>query len=109
MLKVEIKMNEDKIVKEKVYDLDNVYETLDTAFAQFNLPKISKGIYTNGNSKYDYAHLWSVIWDLTEEKWFMDNVSDFIWYNSDIGENEADFSVEDILEYCQSHKIGTCV
>lgn len=109
MLKVEIEMNEAKISKENEYDLDKIYEVLDNVFAKAKLPKIGKGIYTNGNSTHDYAHLWSIIWDLTERHWFMDNVSKFLWYKSDNGKDNNDFSVEDILEYCRTHNIGACL
>ena len=40
-----------------------------------------------------------MITSLCDEKWFMDYVIKWIWYNSDDGKNEDDFSVEDVLYF----------
>ena len=34
---------------------------------------------------------------LKREMWFMNYVEKWIWYNSDDGESEDDFAVEDVL------------
>ena len=50
----------------------------------------------NGNPK-DYGAFGSIITSLGEKEWFMDYVTKWVWYNSDDGENEDDFIVEDVL------------
>ena len=50
----------------------------------------------NGNPK-DYGAFGCIITSLREKVWFMEYVTKWVWYNSDDGENEEDFAVEDVL------------
>lgn len=52
--------------------------------------------YGSGNSR-DYGAFGCIITSLKEKSWFMDYVIKWIWYNSDDGENEKDFAIEDVL------------
>lgn len=45
----------------------------------------------------DYACFGKLITALKNLSWFMEYVGRWIWYNSDNGEDENDFAVEDIL------------
>ncbi len=49
------------------------------------------------NDNPNTVHVKTVITSLKEKSWFMDYVIKWIWYNSDDGENENDFAVEDVL------------
>ena len=40
-----------------------------------------------------------MITTLSEKTWFMDYVIKWVWYNSDRGRDEEDFSVEDVLYF----------
>lgn len=105
MLKLEIKMDENKIVAEQKYQVESIYQALEQAleqaFSQYRLNKIQQPDGTlcftgNGNPK-DYGAFGCIITSLKEKVWFMDYVIRWIWYNSDDGENEEDFAVEDVL------------
>lgn len=98
MLKVEIEINEEKVLAEDIYDLDDIYTAIDNAFADFGIIKLNKGIYRDNGSDKDFGNMWLVILALTETEWFIDNVSKLMWYNSDYGKDESDFSVEDVLK-----------
>ena len=81
MLKLEIKMDEEKILAERKYRVESIYQALEQAFSRYKLNQTQEADGTicftgNGNPK-----------DVT--KW--------VWYNSDDGENEDDFAVEDVL------------
>lgn len=110
MLKVEINMDESKIAKERRYLISDIYTLLDRAFLRSNLKKQSAEngvlVYVGSGSEQDYAAFWKIIWGLSEQSWFIENVKKWLWYNSDEGENENDFSVEDILDYCRKKRIG---
>ena len=101
MLKLEIKMDEDKIEMEQRYSITSIYQTLQQMFAQHSLnqtiaPDGTVIFYGNGNPQ-DYGAFGCMITSLKEKDWFMDYVIKWVWYNSDDGENEEDFSIEDVL------------
>ncbi len=76
MLKLEIKMDENKILDEQKYKVESIYRTLEQAFSRYKLKSMQEPDGT---------------------LWFMDYVTKWVWYNSDDGENEDDFAVEDVL------------
>ena len=101
MLKLEIRMDEEKILAEKKYRPESIYQALEQAFSKYKLNKIQDTDGTmwftgNGNPK-DYGAFGSIITSLREKAWFMDYVTKWVWYNSDDGENEDDYVVEDVL------------
>ncbi len=101
MLKLAIKLDENKISKEQKYSVSSVYYALEEAFNSYHLRKDSEPdgtivFYGSGNPR-DYGAFGCIITSLKEKSWFMDYVIKWIWYNSDDGENENDFAVEDVL------------
>lgn len=101
MLKLEIKMDEAKIAAEQKYRVESIYQALEQAFSRYKLNQTQDADGTmcftgNGNPK-DYGAFGSIITSLREKEWFMDYVTKWVWYNSDDGENEDDFTVEDVL------------
>lgn len=101
MLKLEIKLDENKINKKQLYDVASIYQALDQAFDSYHLKKEIETdgtivFYGSGNSG-DYGAFGCIITSLKDKSWFMDYVIKWIWYNSDDGENENDFVVEDVL------------
>lgn len=101
MLKLEIKLDEDKINREQRYSVTSIYQTLEKTFNGYHLRKDSAPdgtiiFYGSGNPG-DYGAFGCIITSLKEKSWFMDYVIKWIWYNSDDGENENDFVVEDVL------------
>ena len=103
MLKLEIKMDEEKIREEQKYTSELIYQTIDKAFLKHQLrkevePDGTRVFYGTGN-KYDYGAFGLLITTLSEKNWFMDYVIKWVWYNSDRGRDENDFSVEDVLYF----------
>lgn len=101
MLKLEIRMDDEKIIMEKRYNTESIYQALTKTFTNYHLkeenaPDGTVVFYGTGNPK-DYGAFGSIITALREKEWFMDYVTRWVWYNSDDGENEEDFSVEDVL------------
>ncbi|MCL2086429.1 MAG: hypothetical protein FWH05_02385 [Oscillospiraceae bacterium] len=106
MYKVEVKMNEEKILAEKKYSLEKIYETLDESFIKEALmdrhwvePDGTRVyIATKLKHKDHYAMIHSELIDYTDEEWFLKNVLKFIYGNSHGSDDINDFSYEDILE-----------
>ena len=101
MLKLEIKMDEEKIIADQKYRVESIYQVLKSVFSRYGLKRTEKPDGTmsfvgSGNPK-DYGAFGAIITSLKEKDWFIDYVEKWIWYNSDDGENENDFSVEDVL------------
>ncbi|MEG2814018.1 MAG: hypothetical protein RSA79_05390 [Oscillospiraceae bacterium] len=105
MLKVEIVMDEEKILAEGKYSLEDIYFTIDKAYAQKNLKKTDKGIYV-GSGK-DFCSFWNIILGLKKQDWFMSNVKKWLWYNSDDSDDENDFAIDDLLmHYAKRISVG---
>lgn len=103
MLKLEIKMDEDKIKREDKYPIEGIYRTLERNFTKYQLLKGRKEdgtLFFYGNGKpEDYGIFGYLITSLKETEWFMNYVMRWVWYNSDDGKDEEDFNVEDVLYY----------
>ena len=75
MLKLEIKMDEEKIKEEKKYTSELIYQTIDKAFLKHQLrkevePDGTRVFYGTGN-KYDYGAFGLLITTLSEKTWFI--------------------------------------
>ena len=84
--KVEILLDEEKIIRDDKYEPQAVYNCIRDSFAQFNLPeqKTEKPyhlIFTDKDRKTDYGALWRVILDLYEMDWFKRYIRKYTWYN----------------------------
>lgn len=101
MLKLEIRLNENKIRKEGKYTTECLNQTLISAFEeeQLDCRKESDGtlVFVGRGLAKDYGCFGMLITALKREMWFMNYVEKWIWYNSDDGESEDDFAVEDVL------------
>ncbi len=101
MLKFEIAFDEEKVIRERKYDLDKMYNFLDKIFAEDNLKKIGKGTYRDNGSEHDFGCMWGIFWALAKAEWFMQNVSKVIWYNND--------SVEDVLQIIKEKNLKVAI
>lgn len=101
MLKLEIKMDENKIRTDGKYTVESIYQALERTFSNYQLRKEpgrdGSFFFCGKGQAKDYGAFGSIITTLKEKSWFMDYVTRWIWYNSDDGENEEDYAVEDVL------------
>ncbi len=99
MLFFAIQLDEEKIEREDIINLDAAYESIDMTFAQkdVKLYKIEKGIhyYTRNIDKYDFECLWMVNKVMKRVDWFMDNIK--VWRYID-EEDGIIYEEEDLLE-----------
>ncbi|MBR1442116.1 MAG: hypothetical protein IJ583_01110 [Firmicutes bacterium] len=103
MLKLEIVLDEEKIKKDDIYELSDIYEVIDKLFTDNGLPKMetdnSNSVFYRDNGRNtDLGTMFSCIFYLEEQEWFMPYVKKWIYYNSDMGKDENDFRTEDIIE-----------
>ena len=92
MLKMLIELDENKILSEKKYDLDSIKKVINDSCSARGIYMDDKGFYVGGT----FGKFGGLILGLSKEEWFMENVSKWLWYNSDESDNPEDFIVEDI-------------
>lgn len=102
MIKMIIKMNDDKIEVENKYTLERIYSGLDRIFAGYGYDRE----VINGNLEYkgncdpsDFGKFGRIYNGLRKQTWFVDNVDTWLLCNSDDVDDPEDFSVEDLLHY----------
>jgi len=77
---IKIVMDEEKILKENEYSLEDIYNGIDH-LAQFaGMKKIDKYYYVSMNDTPSELGCF-VIANLEERDWFMNNVKEIIWYD----------------------------
>ena len=103
MLKLEIKLNENLVKNEAKYSLKSICQTLDKLFldCDFNKTNLPDGTicYSGKGKKYDYGNFGHLIITLKTKEWFLPYLEKCLWYNSDDGVDEKDFTIEDVLSF----------
>ena len=103
MLKLEIKMDEEKIKEEQKYVMEDIYRKIEKEFDRYRLQKSIEAdgtrVFSGTGNRKDYGAFGLLITTLSEKPWFVDNVIKWVWYNSDRGRDEEDFSMEDVLYF----------
>ncbi len=106
MIKVKIVLDEEKILREKKYDIEKMWDAIDGAFLSKNIMIEEKGWYYGTNHPHDYSNFGLVCLALEKEFWFMDNVIEWKYYINDTPDND-DFTEEDFLAQAKVHKAGS--
>ena len=102
MIKMIIKMNNNKLETQNEYTPEKVYSALDRIFEQKGMERIvtSKGIEYCGHDKpTDFGHFGQIMIGLKKQAWFMDNASTWLFCNNDDVDDPNDFSEEDLLAH----------
>ena len=79
-----IVMDEDKIKREGIYDLENIYKDIDNMAEYAGLIKKNKYTYICQGNEKDLAAL--AIFNfhkLVEQEWFTKNVKEWTWINNE--------------------------
>lgn len=106
MLKVKIVLDEEKINSDAVYYPEEIRRVIDEAFFEQGIVKEGEHFYVGTGSNQDFGGLWAVNGALAKKAWFIKYVKEWLWYNSDDGKDENDFSIENIIEGFRKHRIG---
>lgn len=99
MLKVEIILNEDKILSEQQYNLQDMWNYLDDIYTETGIVKTNKGIYC-GQGEKDFQTFWEINMNLFKNaQWFTENVLSWQWYGiSADGEPETENILEEFIK-----------
>ena len=103
MLKMMIRMDDDKITTEKKYHLDSIYSTINNTFLMVGLPRIEDDsgalVYRDCGRARDFSLFGKIVNTLKKQTWFMDNVAVWRLYDSDDSDSPEDFNEEDLLTH----------
>ena len=101
-------MDTGKIYNERKYDAQKIDCAIDSLLvSEYGFNKSSDGFYYESGNKDDYTNFWSAILMLKDEKWFLNNVKTWLWFNSDDSDDPDDFAIEDLIEhYIDKSKIS---
>ncbi len=101
MIKMQIIMDESKVLREKKYSLSKIYGTLDRFFLDnLHLAKGEDGFYLGSGAKTDFGNFGRAMWTLSKKAWFLENVKTWLYFNSDDSDDPDDFVIEDFKDYC---------
>lgn len=100
LLGTKIVLDEEKILREDIYDLEKMYQTIDEIAADSGLIKIDKHTYHCKGNEQDLACLGIFLYrNLIGYDWFTLNVKEWTW----ISEKEGD---KDLIAKNQKRNIG---
>lgn len=108
MLKMMIRMNENKITAEKKYQLDGITPLSTTLSSSWDfpvwkmLPALQYIVIAEGSR---FQSFWQNCQYAEKQTWFMDNVSAWRFYDSDDADTYDDFNEEDLLNHYRNKHI----
>lgn len=110
MLKMVIRIDENKVITEKKYRLEGIYSTIDEGFMQMGFfRQVSEKnalVYCDNGNASDFASFGIIVNTLKRETWFLENITEWSLYESEDSDNPDDFSVEDLLEHYRKKALG---
>ena len=93
---IKIVMNEDKIIKEGKYTLEEIYKNIDDLAEFSRMKKIDKYYYVSKNDTPSDLGCFAYS-NLEEQDWFIDNVKEWLWLDKEEG-------IDDILKVLKEFK-----
>jgi hypothetical protein len=101
MIKMQIIMDDQKIRRDKKYDVAKIHQALDSYMTvDLGLRKAQDGFYLGSNARSDWSHFGLAFNMLRKKDWFLGNVKTWLYFNSDASDDPEDFAVEDFKEFC---------
>ena len=93
---IKIVMDEEKILREGKYTLEEIYKNIDDLAEFSRMKKIDKYYYVSKNDSP--TDLGCFVWsNLEEQDWFIDNVKEWLWLDKEEG-------IDNILEVIKDFK-----
>ena len=93
---IKIVMDEEKIIREGKYTLEEIYKNIDDLAEFSRMKKIDKFYYVSKNASP--SDLGCFVWsNLEEQDWFIDNVKEWLWLDKEEG-------IDNILEVSKEFK-----
>lgn len=81
MYRMIIEMDEEKIIKDDEYYVEDVLSVIDSYFEESGIAKIQKGVYENSGDRL--IKFLGIITRLSKQEFFVRNVKKWLWYEND--------------------------
>lgn len=94
---IKIVMDEEKILRENIYSLENIYNSIDELAEFSGMKKIDKYYYVSKNDTPTDLGCF-VCSNLEEQQWFMNNVKEWLWLDKEDG-------IQDIIDFYKKKKL----
>lgn len=97
--KIEIELDDEKIIKDGEYELDSIYECVRQMFALENIKEVPSDsrvmtFVSNRYDKDDYAVMWNILAFLFEANWAKPYLIKMLWYDMECNK----LNCEDVLK-----------
>ena len=91
--KVEILLNEEKIVADHEYKPETLYTYIRDMFRQYHLKEVQTDtpnhiIFVDRGTNKDYGGFWNGIWELYDQAWFKKYALKCLWFDKNEDEPE---------------------
>ena len=110
MMKMVIRMDEDKINIEKRYPLESVYGMIDKLFMKRGFLKSPESkralVYCGMDRPVDFAYFGVIVNFLKKQPWFMENVSVWLLCSNDDSEDPNVFDEEDLVKHYRAKQLA---
>lgn len=98
--KIEIEMDDEKIIKEGKYVLDSIYDAIRRWFKEEDIQEVKGDSHTltfigTNVGKDDFGRMGLVEVSLAEAEWFKPYVKKMLWYNRDYGKDYVENVIEE--------------
>jgi hypothetical protein len=102
--KIEIELDDDKIISDNIYVLESIYENIREMFADEEISEIKTNAHmlvfaSNKSDDKELARFGLIETTLIEEDWFMPYVTKMMWYDT----LHSTISQENVLEVARKH------
>ena len=94
---IKIVMDEEKIIREGKYTLEEIYKNIDDLAEFSRMKKIDKYYYVSKNDTPSDLGCFAYS-NLEEQDWFIDNVKEWLWLDKEEG-------IDNILEVIRDFKV----
>ena len=102
MIKMIIKMNQDKILRDGDYTIDQVNSTIDRIFAEKGMEKkeVDGRVEFCGHERTtDFAYFGKIMTGLKKQSWFIDNADTWLLCSNDDTDDPLVYNEEDLLKH----------
>lgn len=79
MIKMEIKINEEKLQRQRGLSAATVYKKIDAKFLERDIVKQGTGVYVEGEGRDDLSSFCMIMRELRDAKWFYPYIADWIF------------------------------
>ena len=102
MIKMIIRMNNDRIIDQGKYSVEQLYAAIDRIFVNKGMSRVDtdRGVeYIGPGKSTDFAYFGKIMLGLKDQAWFMDNAEEWLYCDNEDSEDVSVFNEENLLAH----------